>query len=95
MWVSANFSQLGDLQQSVARTGAGIDGEHQDWTAQVRALVEAWPDAAGMDFDAVNAAAVTFARVNNEFLLLLGGAVGTSADIYSGALATARAAVGG
>jgi uncharacterized protein YukE len=93
MWVSANFSELDNLQQSVGRTAAGIDGEHQDWTAQVRELMGAWPDSAGVTFEEVDRAAMAFAQVNNEFLTMLGIKVADANQIYQDTLQSVRADV--
>lgn len=88
-WVSANFADLDGLQQGIARTTAGLDGEHQNWAAVVRGLADAWPDAAGMNFQDLNAAAVAFDKANVEFLGMLGVGVGRANETYMNTLATA------
>ncbi|MFV2115753.1 hypothetical protein ACFHW0_25920 [Micromonospora sp. LOL_025] len=95
MWVSGNFAQLGDLQQSVLATRTGVEGEQETWRTQTNQLIDAWPDDAGLDLQSFSAAADTFGRVNGEFLQMLGAATGKANEALQAALNTASRAVNG
>ncbi|MFY1688256.1 hypothetical protein [Plantactinospora sp. WMMB782] len=95
MWVSGNFGQLGDLQQSIVATRTGVEGEQETWRAQTNQLMEAWPDQAGLDLQSFSEAADNFGRVNGEFLQMLGVATGRANEALQAALNTASRAVNG
>ncbi|MFC6022184.1 hypothetical protein ACFP2T_39260 [Plantactinospora solaniradicis] len=86
-WIRADFAALGGLRQGITATGAGFTDEHDSWSSVVEQLVQDWPDAAGGLFNAVTVAALTFDRVNNEFLGMLGVAVEKALELYEGTLA--------
>ena len=94
-WVSADYQLLQELQQQVVQTATGTATEHERWMAEVNALLELWPDGAGVDFHQLNGLALRVAEANADFLGELGRALAQAIGIYQDAGTYAKAVVGG